>query len=98
MMAALAQSFPSTTRSPCSRSGAEAALSFLREHEARALNLSDFEPADLYRRLVALGSLDGDESRVFLHVVGLFLSLSMIGHAPYLGTWDVHAALAVAED
>lgn len=79
---------------PAYRAGAEAALSFLRKHEEHAINLGGFDPGALRTQLVALGGLHRDESRAFLYVVGAFLSQSMIGHAPYLDTWDIHAALA----
>lgn len=79
---------------PTQRAGAEAALSFLRDHEDRAVNLADSLPAELHRHLVVLGDLHGKEARAFLYVVGAFLSWSMIGFAPNLETWDVDAALA----
>ena len=82
---------------PAHRAGAEAALSFLRDHEERACNLSDFASGALHVQLVRLGGLHHEEARAFLHVVDLFLSLSMIGHAPYLDTWDAVAALAGME-
>ncbi|CAG9168110.1 hypothetical protein [Cupriavidus pinatubonensis] len=79
---------------PAHRAGAEAALSFLRDHEDRAVIL----PAELHHHLVALGDLHCEEARAFLFVVGAFLSQSMIGHVPNLKTWDVDAALAGIEE
>lgn len=79
------------------RAGASNVLAFLRDLEARALNLAHLDPAALRARLIALGGLHRGEARAFLHVLAVYLSLAIVGQAPDLDSWDVVAELASME-